>query len=286
MHKKDKKISKKSVPWQKSVIKIGLYVLIGIFLIWTLFPIYWVLLTSFKTTQQVNTMPPLFVFKPTMENYLTLFRGDAMRALKSSLIVSSSTVILGLLIGFPAAYTLARVKFRAKEQVNFFVLSMRMAPAFAFLVPYYLTFRFLRLLDTYAALIIINLTFILPFAIWMLESVIEEMPKELEDAALVDGCTREGVMWRIVAPLMAPSIAATAILSFVFCWNEFFFAYVLSGSTTRTIPVMLTSLIGLMGVDWVQMSAASMVSIVPTIILALFAQRYLVRGLTLGAIKS
>jgi len=161
-----------------------------------------------------------------------------------------------------------------------------MSPAFAFLVPYYLTFRFLHLLDTYAALIIIDLTFILPFAIWMLESVIEDLPIELEDAALVDGCTREGVMWRIVAPLMAPSIAATAILSFVFCWNEFFFAYILSGNATRTMPVMLISLIGLMGVDWVQMSAASMVSVVPTIILALFAQRYLVRGLTMGAIKS
>lgn len=161
-----------------------------------------------------------------------------------------------------------------------------MAPSFAFLVPYYLTFRFLHLLDKYPALIIVNLTFILPFAIWMLESVIEDMPKDLEDAAMVDGCTRIGVMWRIVMPLMAPSIAATAVLSFVFCWNEFFFAYVLTGSSTRTMPVMLTSLIGLMGVDWVQMSAASIIAIIPTIILALFAQRYLVRGLTMGAIKN
>jgi len=286
MPEKEIIIKKQPIHWKKTVLTIGLYILILIFLIWTLFPIYWVLLTSFKTTQQVNTMPPLFTFKPTMENYLKLFLGDAMQALKSSLIVSASTVFLGLLIGFPAAYTLARVKFRAREQVNFFVLSMRMSPAFAFLVPYYLTFRFLHLLDTYAALIIIDLTFILPFAIWMLESVIEDLPIELEDAALVDGCTREGVMWRIVAPLMAPSIAATAILSFVFCWNEFFFAYILSGNATRTMPVMLISLIGLMGVDWVQMSAASMVSVVPTIILALFAQRYLVRGLTMGAIKS
>jgi multiple sugar transport system permease protein len=286
MPEKEIKNRKQSIRWKKTALTVGLYILIGIFLIWTLFPIYWVLLTSFKTTQQVNTMPPLFTFKPTMENYLKLFLGDAMQALKNSLIVSSSTVFLGLLIGFPAAYTLARVKFRAREHVNFFVLSMRMSPAFAFLVPYYLTFRFLHLLDTYAALIIIDLTFILPFAIWMLESVIEDLPIELEDAALVDGCTREGVMWRIVAPLMAPSIAATAILSFVFCWNEFFFAYILSGNATRTMPVMLTSLIGLMGVDWVQMSAASMVSVIPTIILALFAQRYLVRGLTMGAIKS
>jgi multiple sugar transport system permease protein len=272
--------------WRKSGILIGLYFLIGLFLIWTLFPIYWIVLTSLKTTQQVNTMPPLFFFKPTLETYARLFSGEAMLAFRNSLIVSSSTVLIGLIVGFPAAYTLARVKFRARDQVNFWVLSMRMAPPFAFLVPYYLTFRFFRLLDTYPALIIVNMTFTLPFTIWMLESVIEEMPVELEEAALVDGCSRAGVMWRIVAPLTAPSIAATAILSFVFCWNEFFFAYVLTGNSTRTMPVMLTSLIGLMGVDWVKMSAAGTISIIPTIILALLAQRFLVRGLTLGAIKA
>ena len=271
---------KTSRRWRKSGI------LIGLFLIWTLFPIYWIVLTSLKTTQQVNTMPPLFFFKPTLETYARLFSGEAMLAFRNSLIVSSSTVLIGLMIGFPAAYTLARVKFRARDQVNFWVLSMRMAPPFAFLVPYYLTFRFFRLLDTYPALIIVNMTFTLPFTIWMLESVIEEMPVELEEAALVDGCSRAGVMWRIVAPLTAPSIAATAILSFVFCWNEFFFAYVLTGNSTRTMPVMLTSLIGLMGVDWVKMSAAGTISIIPTIILALLAQRFLVRGLTLGAIKA
>jgi multiple sugar transport system permease protein len=271
--------------WRKSATLVGLYALVGLFLLWTLFPVYWIFLTSFKTTQQVNTMPPLFFFKPTLENYAQLFGGDALFAFRNSLIVSSATVLIGLVVGFPAAYTLARVRFRARDQVNFYVLSMRMAPAFAFLVPYYLTFRFFHLLDSYPALIMINLTFTIPFAIWMLESVIQEMPIELEEAALVDGCTQTGVMWRIVAPLMAPSIAATAVLSFVFCWNEFFFAYVLSGTSTRTVPVMLTSLIGLMGVDWVKMSAASMVSIIPTIVLALLAQRFLVRGLTMGAVK-
>ena len=268
-----------------SATLVGLYALVGLFLLWTLFPIYWIFLTSLKTTQQVNTMPPLFFFKPTLETYAQLLGGDAMLAFRNSLIVSSATVLIGLVVGFPAAYTLARVRFRARDHVNFYVLSMRMAPAFAFLVPYYLTFRFFHLLDSYLALIMINLTFTIPFAIWMLESVIQEMPMELEDAALVDGCTQTGVMWRIVAPLMAPSIAATAVLSFVFCWNEFFFAYVLSGTSTRTVPVMLTSLIGLMGVDWVKMSAMSTVSIIPTIVLALLAQRFLVRGLTMGAVK-
>jgi multiple sugar transport system permease protein len=272
--------------WRKSGVLIGSYFLIGLFLIWTLFPIYWIFLTSLKTTQQVNTMPPLFFFKPTLETYVRLLSGESMLAFRSSLVVSSSTVLIGLVVGFPAAYTLARVRFRARDRVNFWVLSMRMAPPFAFLVPYYLTFRFLHLLDTYPALIIVNMTFTLPFTIWMLESVIEDMPVELEEAALVDGCSPAGAMWRIVAPLIAPSIAATAILSFVFCWNEFFFAYVLSGNSTRTMPVMLTSLIGLMGVDWVTMSAASIISIVPTVILALLAQKYLVRGLTMGAIKA
>ena len=238
MSKNAKTTSTTSRKWRKTGTRIGLHALVALFLIWTLFPIYWIFLTSLKTIQQVNTMPPLFFFKPTFDTYATLLSGEALHALRNSLVVSSATVLIALLVGFPAAYTLARVRFGGRDQVNFWVLSMRMAPAFAFLVPYYLTFRFLHLLDTFPALIIINLTFTLPFAIWMLESVIEEMPVELEEAALVDGCSRTGVMWCIVAPLTAPSIAATAILSFIFCWNEFFFAYILTGNNTRTMPVV------------------------------------------------
>jgi multiple sugar transport system permease protein len=275
-----------SLQWQKSAITIGLYLIIALFLIWTLFPVFWIFLTSFKTTQQINAIPPLFIFKPTFDNYVQIFSGKVMTALRNSLIISSSTVILGIAIGLPAAYVLARARFKARGQVNFWILSMRMAPPFAFIVPYYLTFRFFGLLDKHMALIIINLTFCLPFAIWMLESVISDLPVEIEEAALIDGCSRLGVIRQIVLPLTAPSIAATAILTFIFSWNEFFFANILTGTTTQTMPVTLISFIGLMGVNWVQMSAAGIVAIVPTIILALLAQRFLVRGLTLGAVKS
>jgi len=276
----------RSLQWRKSGITIGLYLLIGLFLIWTLFPILWIFLTSLKTTQQINAIPPLFVFKPTFENYVHVFSGKTMTALQNSLIISCSTVVLGIVVGLPAAYVLARARFKARGQVNFWILSMRMAPPFAFIVPYYLTFRFLGLLDTHLALILINLTFSLPFAVWMLESVISDLPAEIEEAALIDGCSRFGVIRQIVVPLTAPSIAATAILTFIFSWNEFFFANILTGTTTQTMPVTLISFIGLMGVNWVQMSAAGIVAIVPTIILALLAQRFLVRGLTLGAVKS
>jgi len=272
--------------WRKSATTIVLYLIIALFLIWTLFPILWIFLTSFKTIQQVNAIPPLFIFKPTFENYVQIFSGKVMTALRNSLIISSSTVVLGIAIGLPAAYVLARARFKARGQVNFWILSMRMAPPFAFIVPYYLTFRFFGLLDKHLALIIINLTFCLPFAIWMLESVISDLPVEIEEAALIDGCSRLGVIRQIVLPLTAPSIAATAILTFIFSWNEFFFANILTGTTTQTMPVTLISFIGLMGVNWVQMSAAGIVAIVPTIILALLAQRFLVRGLTLGAVKS
>jgi len=264
----------------------GLYLFIFITLIWTLFPVYWIVLTSLKTTQQMNTMPPLFFFEPTINTYIKILSGDSLASFKNSLIVSTSSVALGLVIGLPAAYVLARMKFKAKNQVNFFILSMRMAPAFAFLIPYYLIFRTLGLVDSFLALILINLTITIPFSIWLLEGMIMDMPKEIEEAALVDGCTPTGVIWRMVIPMMSPSIAATAILNFVFCWNEFFFALIISGNNTRTVPVMLTSLIGLMGVDWVKMSAAGTLAIIPTIVLALIAQKYLVKGLMLGAIKS
>lgn len=272
--------------WSKSAVLVGLYLFIGLNLIWTLFPVYWTLVTSLKTIQQMNTMPPLFIFSPTFENYIKLLTGDALLTFRNSLLISIGSVIVGIFVGFPAAYVLARINFKAKGQANFYILSMRIAPAFAFLVPYYLTFRFLNLLDTYWAMIIIYSTITLPFSIWMMESVFSEIPIEVEEAALVDGCSPTQVMLQIVAPLAAPSIAATAILSFVFCWNEFFFALILTGENTRTVPVMVTSLIGLMGVDWVKMSAAGILAIIPTIILALLVQRYLVRGLTLGAIKA
>lgn len=270
---------------EKGLVKTGLYVFIAITLIWTLFPIFWIILTSFKTQQQMNTMPPLFIFKPTIATYLKLLSGDTLASFKNSVLISVSSVVVGLLIGFPAAYVLARVKFRAKNQINFFILSMRMAPAFAFLIPYYLIFRTLGLVDTYPALIIINLTLTIPFSMWMLQGMIQDLTPEIEEAAMVDGCSPIEVIWRILLPILAPSISATAILSFVFCWNEFFFALILTGSNTRTVPVMLTSLIGLMGVDWVKMSAAGTLAIIPTILLALFAQKYLVKGLMMGAIK-
>ncbi len=270
---------------RQRLVAAGLYLFIGANLVWTLFPVYWTVLTSLKTLGQMNTMPPLFIFTPTLENYARLLSGTSVLAFRNSFIISLGAVVVGLLVGFPAAYALARVPFRGRSQANFYVLSMRIAPVFAFLVPYYLTFRFLGLLDSYWALIIVYSTITLPFSIWMLQSVIADLPLEVEEAALVDGCSPTGVMWRVVAPLSAPSIAATAILSFVFCWNEFFFALILTGQETRTVPVMLTSLIGLMGVDWVKMSTAGVLAIIPTIVLALLAQRFLVRGLTLGAIK-
>lgn len=263
----------------------GLYLFIGANLVWTLFPVYWMVLTSLKTRQQMNTMPPLFFFTPTLENYAHLLSGNAILTFRNSLVIALGAVVVGLLVGFPAAYALARVQFRGRSQANFYVLSMRIAPAFAFLVPYYLTFRFFGLLDSYWSMVIVYSTITLPFSIWMLASVIAELPQEVEEAALVDGCSPTGVMWRVVAPLTAPSIAATAILCFVFCWNEFFFALILTGEKTRTVPVMLTSLIGLMGVDWVKMSTAGVLAIIPTVVLALLAQRFLVRGLTLGALK-
>jgi multiple sugar transport system permease protein len=264
----------------------GLYVFIGLNLIWTLFPVYWTLVTSLKTIQQMNTMPPLFIFSPTLANYLKILSGDAILTFRNSLIISICSVIIGLLVGFPAAYTLARLNFRGKSQANFYILSMRIAPVFAFLIPYYLTFRTFGMLDSFVSMILVYSTITIPFSVWMLESMIADLPQEIEDAALVDGCTPLEVMWHIVAPMLAPGVAATAILAFVFSWNEFFFALILTGEHTRTVPVMLISLIGLMGVDWVKMSAAGILAIIPTVILALLAQRYLVRGLTMGAIKA
>ena len=210
----DHKTSKSQTGYKlrKSLSIAVVYGFIGLNLIWVIFPIYWIFLTSLKTNQQINSIPPLFIFKPTLDTYSKLISGDAILAFRNSLIISILAVLIGLLVSFPAAYTLARVKFRAKNQANFYILSMRMAPAFAFLIPYYLIFRLLKMIDTFPALVIIYLTITIPFGIWMLESVVADMPIEIEEAALVDGCTPIQVMWKIVVPITAPSIAATGIL--------------------------------------------------------------------------
>jgi multiple sugar transport system permease protein len=265
---------------------IGCYVVIAIFLVWVLVPVLTVAVNSFKLPSAIFTSTPQLVFTPTLENYAKVF-GELNFAeyLGNSVIVAFGSTALSLLFGVPFAYALARLPVRGREWWARIILFSRMVPAVALVVPMFVLFDQLHLTGTYAALILAHTTFNLPIVIWMMRSFFEELPPELEEAALVDGAGRFGAFWRVAVPLASPGMAATAVLCVIFSWNEFLFALVLSGQNTETVPVGVSSFIGSVSIDWGGSSAAAIVAIIPIFILGFAAQRFLVRGLTFGGVK-
>ncbi|NPV53888.1 MAG: carbohydrate ABC transporter permease [Firmicutes bacterium] len=261
------------------------YVVVILSLVFFLFPVYWVLSTSLKTEVQAFSMPPVWWFKPTLENYRAVVTGSYLRSFLNSLIVSAGSIAISLLIGTPAAYALSRFDFKRKKDLAFWILSTRMAPAVGVALPMFLFMKFFKLIDTHFSLIILYITFNLSFVIWMMRGFFEEIPKELDESGLVDGCSPFKAFTRIVMPLAAPGLVATAIFCFIFSWNEFFFALVMTRTATKTIPVAIAGYIGIYGIRWGEMSAAALIGALPIIIFASLVQKHLVRGLTLGAVK-
>jgi len=264
---------------------ILIYLFLAAYLAVCFFPTFWLALTSIKPDTAIQTWPPRLLFRPTGAHYNQLLKSGFGKYFLNSFVVAITSVVISFIFGIPAAYALARFNFRRKDDVAFWILSTRMAPPFGFIIAFYLLFRTFHLLNTRLALIIVYLTFNLSFTIWMLKGFIQELPEDIEESAMIDGCTRIGALIRIVIPLTAPAIVSTGILSFIFSWNEFFFALILTGRNSMTVPVALTTFVGSMGVKWGNMAAASIMGVLPVIILALLVQKYLVRGLTMGALK-
>jgi ABC-type glycerol-3-phosphate transport system permease component len=265
--------------------RLVLYLIIALFLIFFLFPIFWLLLSSLKTHYQTLVLPPKLIFKPSIEAYRKLFTGGMLKSFKNSLLIAGVDIILALVLSIPAAYSLARFKSKLNENIGFWFLSVRMAPAFGVIVPIYIVIRSLRILDTTFAVNVAHLLINLPFAIWLLKGYFEELPVEVEESALIDGATYFQVLIRVVLPTSMPMVISVAILTFMFSWNEFLFAFVLTSNRGVTVPVLVASLAGTMAFDWPLMCAVSIGAMVPAFIFVLFVQRYIVRGLTLGAIK-
>ena len=255
-------------------------------LIFCLFPIIMIVVTSLKTRVDAMAMPPVWIFKPTFANYTEIFSMyDFALYFKNSIIAASVSTLVAVVLGAPAAYVLARYKFRAKENLAFWILSQRMTPAIAAIIPLFILLRTVSLLDTLAGLIIVYTTFNLPFLIWMMRGFFEDLPMELEECAMVDGCSRYGAFFRVALVLAAPGLAAAAIFTFLFTWNEFLFALILTGTRARTMPVAVQLFMRETGIDWTHMCAAAVVMMIPMLIFTMFIQRYLVRGLTFGAVK-
>ena len=259
-------------------------------LVFFLFPVLWMALTSFKSNPEFFAYPPVFIPKSfALTNYLNAMRlppdgRGGLQGVRDSLIVSTGSMVFSLLAGAPAAYSFARFR-TGGENLSFWVLSTRMFPPVASALPLFLVFKSLHLLDTHWALIVANTIFNLPFVIWLLKGFFEDLPAELEEAAVIDGTTIFGAFRRVALPLVAPGLVATALFCFIFTWNEFMFALLFTRSDVRTLTIIVPSLVGGHEILWGQVAAVGVVAIIPNILLALLLQRFLVRGLTLGAVK-
>jgi multiple sugar transport system permease protein len=268
--------------WKKVLLSILIALVVAV----CIFPFVWMLMTSLKTrVQAIN--PAIWIFTPTLENYRSVFqKRDLLLYIKNSAIVVVTTTAISIFLGTLAAYGFARFHFSRKEDIAFWILSLRMLPPMAVVIPFFLLGRFLGLLDTHILLAIVYLSFNIPFTIWMMRGFIEEIPQEIEEAALIDGCSRLRVLTKIVFPLTLPGIAATAIFCVIQSWNEFALAFFLTSFNARTVPTTVTFFLSVMGIIWGEMAAVGVVASIPVLAFAFVVQKYLVRGLTFGAIKS
>ncbi len=259
-------------------------------LLYAVAPVYWLVTISFKTEVDQFAWPPKwFGFAPTLQHYADAFSsGSFGRFFANSVAVATISTLTALAIGVPAAYALARLPWPRDwaRGLSFWVLSTRMLPPIVTVVPLFLMMRELRLLNSLAALIVVYTAFNLPFVIWMMRGFFTEVPKELEEAAMLDGESRMGALWRIVLPLVRPGLAATAVFCLIVAWNEFLFALILSQTeSAMTLPVGIASRVTQYEIRWGTMSAAGVVAMLPVLVFASALQKHLIRGLSLGAVK-
>jgi multiple sugar transport system permease protein len=269
----------------KRVTKVAiLHLVILVVVIAYLFPFYWMVLSSLKTQLQNSESPPLFLFKPTIDNYRNVFIDNPFALyLWNSLVVGVAATVFGLVLGLPAAYAIAR--YRA-DGAAIAVLLARIAPGIGYLLPWFIIFSQFEMIGSYTAIILSHLTVGLPLTIWIMIGFFEDIPIELEESAMIDGATRFQIFIRIALPIVRPGVATAAILSFIQSWNTFMYSVVLADSDTRTLPVAVFGFLSYGGFDWGSLTAAATVITVPVMILALVVQRHIVGGLAVGGVKS
>jgi multiple sugar transport system permease protein len=265
---------------------IGRFVFLGAFLIFVLGPLYWMFITSIKPSDDYLAVPPVwFPSHPTLVHYTAaLFAYRGLQGIANSLIISISATALSAFVGTLMAYSFARFATGGRH-LSFWVLSQRFLPPIAIVLPVFLIYRTVGLHDTRFGLVIAYTVFTLPVTVWMMFAYFKGVPRSMEDAALVDGCTRWEAFWRVAVPLAAPGIIAAAVFAFIACWTEFFFALVLTSRNAFTLPTVFRAFLGFQGAQYGEASALAVVSLAPSIALGVLAQRHLVRGLTLGAVR-
>ena len=264
------------------------YVLLVLALIITLFPIFWIVMTSLKTSQETMEYPPkIFPRSIQFGAYVSVWREkNFLLYFKNSTIVSLSTTLVCMLLSTLAGYGFSRFNFRGSKTLFMFILMTTMFPAVLMIIPYFLMMRTIGLLNTYLAYVLSYTSFSLPFATWIMKGFFDSIPREIDESGLVDGCNWFSAFWRLCVPISGPGVASTAIYSFLLSWNHYLFALTLTTKQSRyMLPVGIASLVGEFWVDWGVLMAASVVAMMPTIVFNIFMEKYLVRGMTAGAVK-
>jgi len=270
----------------KKISQAFVYILVILAVLLSIAPIVYIAITSFKEPELTFAIPPVWNFEPTLKNYEEVLSSTNFgKYFTNSIFVALMSTAIALFLGTLAAYGFSRFRFRGHFWLKMSSLIPQMLPPIAIVVPLYVLFSRLDWIDTRQALVISYLTFTIPLSTWMMISFFEDVPIELEEAAMIDGCSRFGALIRVSLPLAIPGMAATAILAFLYCWNEFLYAVILTGRDSRTLPVIITSFMTNKSVLWGRIAASGTLVLIPVLIFALFAQRYLVRGLAKGAVK-
>lgn len=266
--------------------KIGLAIILALFIFWWLFPVYWMISSALKVDVSMFTLPPTWFFKPDLSNFRNLFVTKGFPSyVVNSLIAALSSTAIAVFLGSLAGYGLARGKIRRKNDLAFWMITTRMAPIVGVMLPLYILFGKFRLVGTLQALILAYTTFNLPFAVWLMRGFFLEIPRDVEEAALVDGCTKLQSFFRIALPLAKPGLVAMGALCFMFAWNDYAFAVVFTSGKTQTLPVACQRLMTEYGIVWGQVMTTGIILVMPVFFLGVFIRKYLVRGLTMGAIR-
>jgi len=272
----------------KNIKLIFRYILIAVFIFVSILPIYWLILTSFKTVVDIYQLNPLLpTHTPVFTNYTELFSAkETIRAIFNSSIVTITVTSISLVVGILASYSIYRFKFKGRIAFFISILIVRILPPAVMTIPFFLLFKYAKLLDNVMALIISYPFMVLPLVIWMITGFLSDIPKSIEESARVDGASLFGVLFKIIIPLIAPGIAATAIFSVIGCWNEYILASVITSSVeSQTVPIILSLQITMWGTFWGKICALAIFMITPMLIFTFFVHKYMARGLTAGAVK-
>lgn len=261
----------------------GLSAAAVVLLLAVLFPFLWMVQMALRPADRM--FDDALLVAPTLENFAALWHGNFAKSFVNSVLVSTLSTGVSLLLGVPAAYVLTRWRFRARRAVSFWVLASRMAPPIAFTIPFFLAYRWVGLQDTVIGLALIYMTFNISIVVWFMQTFFAAIPRSLEEAAWIDGCGVWQAFFRVTLPLAAPGLAATAVFCFLFSWNDFFFALILTRTNAITAPVAITNFLQYEGWEWGKIAASGTLVMLPVLVFTLLVRTYLVRGLTAGGVK-